>query len=140
MISTVSYWQTLPTSLDAQLDGWGDSRQWQITAQVLEKCGLTPGCKGCRAIEQKAQHHQAHSQACRTRIESLLEDEPEWKGRIEQSRVRKTRAEHTRNMLITEPRTIVTETSARRHEPLETIPEERDDDQPEGEHEQPEVR
>ena len=121
-----SIWnETLPPTLDAQLDGWGESRRWQITAKVIQKCGLTPNCKGCRAISQNARHHQAHSEECRVRVESMLEDDPEWKNRIDQSRTRKTRADHAKEVLVNEPRTLVTPAGIRvPREPLETVHEE----------------
>ena len=40
----------------------------------FERCGLSEGCLGCRSLGTGQGRHQAHSEACRRRIDSL------WKG------------------------------------------------------------
>ena len=48
----------------------------------FEKWGLTEGCLGCRHLRTCQERQQAHSEACRRRIEGLLKGDPVGTARL----------------------------------------------------------
>ena len=48
----------------------------------FERWGLSEGCPGCRYLRPGQGRQQAHSEACRRRIEGLLKGEPSGSARL----------------------------------------------------------
>ena len=49
--------------------------RFMIKREDLERCGFSAGCPGCKAI-LRGTARQGHSEACRSRIEAELRDDP----------------------------------------------------------------
>ena len=59
-------------------------RDFRISNRILEKYGHTPGCIGCEAaLGGTAMCKRLHTEACRSRIEKRMLEDPEEKGWIE---------------------------------------------------------
>lgn len=67
-------------------------RNLYITDAVLEKFGLTEGCKKCRLIGARRNHKGiGHSAECRARLEELILNDPVMNVRLQEAEARKTR-------------------------------------------------
>ena len=68
-------------------------RRMRITQQDVLSHGPTDGCHACRDIVLKKERGgQGHSEACRIRLEAIIEDTEEGKIRVERANLRITQA------------------------------------------------
>ena len=58
----------------------------------FEQWGLSEGCPGCRYLTTGQERQQAHSEACRRRIERLLKGDQVWSARLAAAGERRNRA------------------------------------------------
>ena len=54
-----------------------DIRRMKVSTEMLEKCGYTEGCEGCRRKRAGMKEARPHSEACRGRITKALEGDEE---------------------------------------------------------------
>ena len=65
-------------------------RNWKIYRRDIEEHGGTPGCPGCRAVTHGMSGHAPHTALCRERIQGLIMETEEGRGRIDRAAERAT--------------------------------------------------
>ena len=63
-------------------------RRMKITAHLLQKYGYTDGCDGCRYRRAGLGEHRNHTEACRTRIETKMEQDEDGRQKKEEDNER----------------------------------------------------
>ena len=64
------------------------TRSWQITKEVWQEYGSTPGCWKCTDWSRNIRSRRSHSRACRDRLERILRAHPVFGPRIAESNQR----------------------------------------------------
>ena len=102
-----------------------DVRRWQITREIFNEYGATPGCGKCEDWSRNRRTQRGHSQACRARLERVLRSDPHFGPRIAGSEARQRARD--------EPRLQPEQAGAEAGEPegpaVEPVP---DDPEPQG--------
>ena len=63
-------------------------RRMQLSKADFAKYGFTPGCQGCRGIQLKVHRALNHTDACRSRVEAAIGEDPEGAARVEKNNQR----------------------------------------------------
>ena len=92
-----------------------EARRWQITREVFQEYGATPGCSKCEDWTRNTRSSRSHSNICRARLERILRNHPCFGPRIADSAVRTAPRE---------PQGAVVEPPVREDPPPEEQPEE----------------
>ena len=78
----------------------GRINPWQITREVFDSYGATPGCAKCTDWSRGVRSTRKHNAACRDRFEQVLKNHPVYGPRIVQSTHRREHVEPVASMVL----------------------------------------